>query len=133
MPRCRGYPALLALVVLVAGQLAALAHAAATRHVVCAQHGEQLDAATLVEQLHACEQDHVVGVEGNHAGSHEDCAIARSLHQSAQASHAPRALAIVRHVSDHHASGELAVPIATSLYLLAPKTSPPADALTFTT
>jgi hypothetical protein len=94
---------------------------------VCAEHGEQLEVATLAEPLHACEQDHVVGVESDHAGGHEDCAIARSLHQRARTSPASGGPALVIHVSHRAARCELAAPRPTSLYSIAPKTSPPID------
>jgi hypothetical protein len=129
MRRRRAFPALFAVMLLVVGQLAALAHEASTRHITCAQHGEELEAATLVGELHACDHDHLFGVEGN-AGEHADCPIARAFHQSTQTSRFAVAPLLVPHVapSDVVAAGELT--LATSgLYLIAPKTSPPARLL----
>ena len=125
MRRSRAHAAALAVVLLVVGQLLGLAHQAGTRHVTCGEHGEQLEAATLVEQLHACEQDHVVGVDGDH-GDHEDCAIARALQQSTQTSR----FALFTHAAPLVSTASplacvVLVP-ATALYLIAPKTSPPA-------
>ncbi len=125
MLRRRAYVAACAVVLLVLGQVVALAHQAGTRHVTCGEHGEELEAATLVEQLHACEQDHLVGIEGN-AGDHEDCAIARALHQSTQTSSHVLATAVVAFVTNSDPAVVIDLAPATALYLIAPKTSPPA-------
>lgn len=125
MRRRRVIPAALAVVLLVGGQLAALAHNATTRHVECSEHGEVLEAATLVDLLHACDQDHLVGVEGQQGSDHDDCTLARALHQSAT-SPAPAltpVLAPVLAPADAAVSVERAS--SSELYLIAPKTSPP--------
>jgi hypothetical protein len=109
---------------LVVGQLGALAHEANTRDVECVEHGEELEAAQLVEQLHACDQDHLVGVEGN-AGDHEDCAIARALHQSTQTSRFVTTPQLAPLVSERATFVQLDIQLVTALYLIAPKTSPP--------
>ena len=119
-------PAALAVVLLLAGQLAALAHNATTRHVTCDEHGEEQDAAQLTELLHACEHDHVVGVEGTQGEDHDDCAIARALHQSAAApdpTPLPQLLPASSALPD--ALPVTTIAIASDLYLIAPKTSPP--------
>jgi hypothetical protein len=125
MRRTRAHAAAIAVVLLVVGQLASLAHQAGTRHVTCGEHGEELEAATLVEPLHACDQDHFVGVEGESGRDHEDCAIARALQQTTQTSRcvvAPELIPIViTHAAVHHRH----VTLATAVYLIAPKTSPP--------
>ena len=127
MRRSRARAAAIAVVLLVVGQLASLAHQAETRHVECAEHGEQLEAATLVEQLHACDQDHLIGVEGDD-GEHEDCAIARALQQSTQTSRYVVGPQLVPTVRDHAAAHPRNVAVVVALYLIAPKTSPPAAA-----
>ena len=127
MRRRRACPAALAVLLLVVGQLAALAHNASTRHVTCDEHGEKLEAPTLVEALHACDQDHVVGVEGNQGQDHDDCAIARALHQSYAAPHHAQAPQLAPAGADCAAVlASTAVAIAADLYRIAPKTSPPA-------
>jgi len=119
--------AALAVLLLVLGQLAALAHNASTRHVRCAEHGEEQDAAQLAQPLHACSQDHLVGIEGDHGTDHDDCTIARALHQSAAAPHHAGAPQLVPTVADSALPREVAlVAPATDLYRIAPKTSPPA-------
>ena len=125
MRRRRAYPALFAVVLLVVGQLAALAHNAESRHVICDEHGEELEAAQLVDELHACDQDHLIGVEGDAGGHHDECAMARALHQSTQTSRfvSPPQLAAV--VSRLPALVERTADFATALYRIAPKTSPP--------
>lgn len=125
MRRSRAHSAAFAVVLLVVGQLASLAHQAATRHVTCTEHGEELEAATLVDDLHACDHDHLVGVEDPGRGDHEDCAIARTLHQTTQTS---RFIVLPRPVpslvpAPHTARAVIVT--ATALYLIAPKTSPP--------
>jgi hypothetical protein len=121
-PAC---PALLALVLLVVGQLAALAHHAETRHVECTDHGEELEAAKLAQALDDCEQQHWIAVEGDGGGDHDDCAIARALHQSARVASGFIAPAITSIVTQHAALSPADVAIARELILFAPKTSPP--------
>lgn len=127
MRRRPALPAMCAAVLLVAAQLLALAHHASTRHVTCAEHGEELDAATLSDPLHACADDHLVGVDGDASGEHEDCALVRALHQSSATPGMwlPAAL-IAQPVVD---AGPLTARTAhaeRARYRLAPKTSPPA-------
>jgi hypothetical protein len=125
MRRSRAHSAALAVVLLVVGQLASLAHQAGTRHVTCTEHGEELEAATLVDELHACDHDHLVGVEDPGRGDHEDCAIARALHQSTRTS---RFIALPQPVPSLAAAPHVARAVIvtdTALYLIAPKTSPP--------
>ena len=125
MRRRRAYPALLALVLLVVGQLAALAHHAETRHVECSDHGEELEAAKLAQPVDNCEQDHWIAVEGDGGGDHDDCAIARLLHQSARVASEFVAPAVTAVVTQHAAMSPADVAIARELILFAPKTSPP--------
>lgn len=125
MRRSRAHAAAIAVVLLVIGQLAGLAHEADTRHVTCGEHGEELEAATLAGQLHACDQDHLIGVDAE-GGGHEDCAISRALHQSTQTPRvvlAPQLVAFVTVTAEPIVAASVR---ATALYLIAPKTSPPA-------
>lgn len=122
----RTCPAALAVVLLVGGQLAALAHNASTRHVECAEHGEVLEAARLADELHACDQDHLIGVEGGQGADHDDCSIARALQQSAALPHVAAAPQLVPALAPPDAVIPVEVAIASELYLIAPKTSPPA-------
>jgi hypothetical protein len=126
MRRSRAHVAACAVVLLVTAQLAGLWHQAVERHITCSEHGEQVDAATLVGDLHACDHDHLVGVESGHAGSHEDCAIARALHQSAQTSGFTHAPALVPLVTTTGATVVTSTARTRALYRIAPKTSPPA-------
>ena len=113
-----------AVVVLVVGQLAALAHEAAIRHMVCPDHGEQIEVATLLGADDHCENAHWVGVEGS-GGDHEDCAIVHALRQSSVAPH----VALLATVSALLPVVTHAVPAPVLLvfarYRIAPKTSPP--------
>lgn len=126
MRRRRAYPAALAVVLLVGGQLAALAHYAATRHVTCAEHGELLEAATLVDRLHACEHDHLIGVEGQLGSEHDDCTIARACHQSATPAQPLCAPTLVPALATAEVAAVVPLAVTDELYLIAPKTSPPA-------
>jgi hypothetical protein len=120
----RSIPAAFALIVLVASQLIGFAHESSTRHVTCAEHGEQLEAAVLVGiQQHRCHDQHFVAVEGD-GGSHDECLIARTLHQSAMAHVTPHAVSIE---TTHQIglSPMVTAPSPIARYLIAPKTSPP--------
>ena len=125
MQRRRALPAACAVVLLVVAQLIGLSHQAQTRHIICAKHGEQLEAAILVGAQHVCGQSHWVGVEGN-AGGHSECELARALHQSA-ASCAATA------VATPVAAAPVVLAVRTPdvrhavVYRTAPKTSPPAS------
>jgi hypothetical protein len=132
MRRRRSYPALIALVLLLVGQLDGFVHHAGTRHVTCNEHGETLEAATLVEPLHACDQDHLIGVEGADGGEHEDCPLARALQQVAQTSRFVVAPSLVPLVTRSDVIVARELPRSTAVYLIAPKTSPPDHALSFT-
>ena len=121
----RSIPAAFALIVLVASQLVAFAHESTTRHVTCAEHGEQLEAAVLVGiQQHRCHDQHLVAVEGD-GGSHDECLIARALHQSATAHVTPHASG-VETTHDIGLPPVVAASSSIARYLIAPKTSPPA-------
>lgn len=125
MQRPRALPAAFAVVVLVVAQLIGLAHQANQRHIVCAEHGEQLEAATLVGQSNGCSDSHWIGVEGD-AGGHTECALTRVLHQSVTAS---KVLLVATSITTTAAVSTMpAAPLVrqTDLYLAAPKTSPPA-------
>ena len=125
MRRSRAHVAAFAVALIVIGQLAGFAHEAGTRHVTCDEHGEELEAAKLAGELHACEQDHLIGVDAE-GGAHEDCAIARALHQSTQTPHITVAVAPVSLVTVTVEPVAATHVRATALYLIAPKTSPPA-------
>lgn len=114
----------IAVVVLVVGQWIAFAHEASTRHVTCAKHGEQLEAAILIGANHQCQHKHWVGVEGAR-GDHAECAISKARHQSATRSASPVSLVVVAAVPSDVPAVATLHSFAT-LYLLAPKTSPPA-------
>ena len=121
-------PAAFAVVLLVVGQLVALAHEASTRHITCARHGEQLEAATLVGARHVCQKQHWVAVEGN-GGGHIDCAISRALHQSATRS-SDHAIVAILTASPTEASVVACLARPVTLYRFAPKTSPPSTPIT---
>ena len=125
MRRRRAYPALLAVMLLVVGQLAALAHQAQTRHVECDEHGEELEAATLAQALDACEHDHWIAVEDAGGGAHDDCAILRALHQSTETSRVYAAPVVTLFVTHTPAPPPARLAVTRELYLIAPKTSPP--------
>jgi hypothetical protein len=123
----RGRPALtaaVAVVVLIVGQLAALAHAAGARHVTCDVHGEEIEAPVLEGAVDHCQQTHFVGVEGE-GSAHEDCAITRMLRQSSQVQRSAPAIDIATIVSTAASPPATCDVAILDLVLIAPKTSPP--------
>lgn len=125
MRRRPALPAALAALVLVIGQLVAFAHQAATRHVECAEHGEQLEAAELVEALHACADDHLVGVDGNGGEHHDDCLVLRAMHQSSAVPDTWIAPIVGAAETEPTDLAPHVITVARALYRVAPKTSPP--------
>ena len=122
-------PAAFAVVLLVAGQLAALAHAAETRHVVCEDHGETLEAVQLAGADDGCEHAHFIGVDGEAGGEHEDCEVLRALHQASEAPGRPAHEVLALVSSDGSpAVAPRGPPAIAALYRIAPKTSPPSHA-----
>jgi hypothetical protein len=120
----RALTAALAVAVLVGSQLAALAHTAAIRHVLCDEHGEQLEAPTLIGPSDDCPQTHLVGVQGT-GGEHEDCPIARLLGSSLDPLNAAPAVELPA-IATHIAGPPPNLIVDTlDLVLIAPKTSPP--------
>jgi len=125
MRRPRALPAALAVLLLVLGQLGALAHLAATRHVTCAEHGEELETARLADALHDCGDSHLVGVTGS-AGDHADCEIARALHHGGTRVEAVVVNSTVAVALTADPPRVRTASAAVTLYRIAPKTSPPA-------
>ncbi len=128
MRRRSSTAAAFAVVLLVAGQLAALAHDATTRHVVCSEHGELLEAPTPSSASTAPDESqhaHLIGIDGV-AGEHEDCTIARALRQSTRmldaSAHVVVAALVVTSAPPAPVNSIIAF---EQLLLVAPKTSPP--------
>lgn len=132
MRRRSSTAAAFAVVLLVAGQIAALAHEATTRHVVCSEHGELLEAPAL-SSTHSRSSasdngDHArwIGIDGD-GDNHEDCAIARALRQSSDTPHASIHLGATTIVATTAPPSAVECVLAFDQLLLnAPKTSPPA-------
>jgi hypothetical protein len=122
----RAHAAGLAVVVLVVGQLAALAHEAAVRHVICDEHGEQIEAPVLLGAVDGsgCEQAHFTGIRG-HAGEHADCAIARVLRQSTRTPRSAPAIASTTIATPATYLPQASIVAAIDVVRIAPKTSPP--------
>lgn len=125
MTRRPRYAAAAAVALLLIGQWFAFVHEAAQRHVTCAEHGEQLEAATLDGHDDGCGQSHLIGVDGDTSASHEDCVIARLLRTSARTSHALPLQHVTLDVSTHITIARVDRPRAADVILIAPKTSPP--------
>ena len=126
MHRRLDLPAALAALVLVVGQLVGLAHQAATRHVQCAAHGEQLETAMLAEALHACADDHLVGVDGDGGEHHDDCLVLRALHENGSTPDTWAPPVVVAVETRFVVTAPRATTVVHALYRIAPKTSPPA-------
>jgi hypothetical protein len=113
-----------AVVLLVVAQLGALAHQAAVRHVRC-EHGELVEAASI--EAHLGGDARLVGVTNPGAPDDEHCTLASALRQHGTAPHTPTlvvAMAACTSVAPPATAARFA---AASLYLIAPKTSPPPD------
>jgi hypothetical protein len=108
----------------VVGQLVALKHDAETRHVTCAQHGEQLDAPAVAGTSDDCGQSQWIPV-GKSGGEHEDCSIARLLRTRTKTSEASLAHVVITIVAKVEASAPIAHARSVDVLLIAPKTSPP--------
>lgn len=120
-PRTSRGGSAVALALLVVAQLLALWHAAEVQHVRCSTHGELVEAARLAD--HHGDGIRLVGVhEGARVDDH--CEIAGSLHHAATTAEAPLAVSELA-----PALRVLLVPVGTvpsqTVYLFAPKTSPP--------
>jgi len=110
-----------AITLLVLAQLATLSHSARVQHVRCAAHDELVEAADV--DAHSSDATRLVGVRAAQ-GADEHCGLAATLHTS---THAPA----------HHVAPVVAgtvalatapppqVVVRTTVYLIAPKTSPP--------
>jgi hypothetical protein len=111
---------------LVVGQLAALSHAAAVRHVICEVHGEEIDAPTLVgAAAHRTAGDtDLHGVEGG-ADHHEDCAFARLLGAGMDPARSAPPVEIAAIEAAVARAPRATVASSLDLVLIAPKTSPP--------
>jgi hypothetical protein len=120
----RAFTAAFAVAMLVGSQLAALAHAAAVRHVVCEEHGEQIEVATPVGPIDSCPQSHFVGVTG-HVGGHDHCEIARVLGSSLDPTARVPVIELAPSATDVAVSPPSQTTAAFDLVLIAPKTSPP--------
>jgi hypothetical protein len=122
--RRRPFAAAAAVAVFVVGQLVALSHEAATRHVTCAEHGEQLEAAKLAGQDDNCGRSHLIGVDGE-TGGHQDCDIARLLRTSTRTSSTIHIQIATTSVATVHTFASFERPAALDVIRIAPKTSPP--------
>jgi hypothetical protein len=109
-----------AILVLVLGHLASWAHEGATRHVLCALHGEMVDAPQLARAV--ATGSWLVAVDAG-GGGDEHCALEGGMRHDASPAFAHRAthVAIVTDVA-------IAAPMSRDSHLdfrIAPKTSPP--------
>jgi hypothetical protein len=118
----------------VLSSLAGLVHTATTRHVQCAEHGEQIhsDAAPAIvvaagEVASGTAQATVRGQPTAAIHGHEHCLMASATRESRIAP-APLSLAITNHAADalHLVARRVATLHHDPVYRTAPKTSPPA-------
>jgi hypothetical protein len=115
-----------AVALFVVGRLLAFHHEAASRHVTCAEHGEQLDVPSVgIGQDDGCGQAHLVAVDGDGPASHQDCPIARLLRTSTRTSQSPHIHVTTTTVAKVDQVGPVACVHSFDVILNAPKTSPP--------
>lgn len=110
----------LALLVLVLGHLASWAHEGATRHVLCAQHGEMVDAPQLSRAV--ATGAWLIAVDGDDGGD-EHCALADGMRHDVATTHAfvaQTAIVVTAQLAVTPRSFESHIDVLT-----APKTSPP--------
>jgi hypothetical protein len=109
---------------LVVGWIAGWSHQASTRHVVCPEHGEQLETSKLAQLPIADGQDRVVATAVSHG--HDDCAIAEAMTASGVVP-ATATLTTVLALVHFMPSRDVVfmAPRVSSSYRIAPKTSPP--------
>lgn len=117
-----------AIALLVLAHLGALAHASAVQHVRCATHGELVEAAEI--DAHGNDADRLVGAHGD-AREDDHCEIAAALHHAATAPRATLAATSILH-TPIAALRPLVTVVRSSVYLFAPKTSPPDHWVSFT-
>jgi len=117
--------AVIALVVVVAAQLAGAAHEAAVRHVACAQHGELIEAPELDPSREAPAGEEHFGRAGT-GGDHEHCVLASALRQHGISTRPPVVAATSIAIAPLLAPPIDGATPARSIISLAPKTSPPA-------
>ena len=113
--------ATLALLVLVLGHVSAWAHDGAVRHVVCARHGELVDAPQLARAI--ATGSWLVGVDGNTADDH--CALANGIRHDATSVRSPAVLASALPTTAVHIVAPASRHATPIDFRIAPKTSPP--------
>lgn len=125
--RSRGWSAA-AIALFVVAQLLSLAHTAEVQHVRCATHGELVEAA--VVDVHAGDGIRLVGVQAGEGGD-EHCELAAALQQAASTARPPMALAAITPIALIRVTPPEVV-VHTTVYVFAPKTSPPDLWVSFT-
>ena len=119
--------AALAAAVLVAASLLGVLHEATTAHVRCAAHGELVDSDAPVGVVAGPARDTIVHTPPTaHSHGDEHCLLASAWRSSRIAPRAAALAAAVVAVGDVAVAAPGAVPAPAGLYLIAPKTSPPA-------
>lgn len=116
----RGWSAA-AIALFVVAQLLALSHTAEVQHVRCATHGELVEAASV--ETHATDGIRLVGAGAGTVGD-EHCELAAALHHAATTARSPVAVLAIAPIALAAIPPRAAVVHAT-VYLFAPKTSPP--------
>jgi len=121
LPGLRLRAATLALLVLVLGHVSAWAHDGAVRHVVCARHGELVDAPQLARAI--ATGSWLVAVDGSPSDDH--CAIANGIRHDATSVRGPAVLATALPAIAVHRVAPASRHAAPIDFRIAPKTSPP--------
>jgi hypothetical protein len=130
--RVRGVRGLLLALVLVASQASAWSHAVAVAHVACAEHGEAMHGGAMPVDDAAAARPDGAGETAAHAdvatvAGHDHCANAALLRWRDVALTAPIAIVSADTISASVPFAPAHVGAAgTVVYLIAPKTSPPA-------
>jgi hypothetical protein len=118
--RRRGWSAA-AIALFVVAQLLSLAHTAQVQHVRCAAHDELVEAA--VVDVHAGDGVRLVGVRAGEGGD-AHCELAAALHHAATTTRVPISVVATTPIAVVAIAPPEAV-IHATVYVFAPKTSPP--------
>ena len=119
-PRRRGWSAA-AIVLLLLAQVLALGHTATVQHVRCAAHGELVEGANV--DVHAGDGVRFVGARAG-TGGDDHCELAAALHHAATTAR-PSIAFLATSPSALVAVPPVETVLPTTIYLFAPKTSPP--------
>jgi hypothetical protein len=124
MSRRPAFASAFAVVLLLVGRFVAFHHEAEVRHVTCEEHGEQLDAPRLADEIDDSAHAHWIGIDSD-VGDHHECSIAGLLRMSGRLSECALDHLVTPIVATVACSRVEQHAVLVDVLLIAPKTSPP--------